>query len=68
MKQSTVKRFAGPQFKIGTLVRLKEEPFSGVIGKVGIVTKANHCYDGFVEVMVGSWRGSINKFSIEVIK
>jgi hypothetical protein len=65
MKQSSITRFRGPQFKIGSLVKLKGT--NGSNGKVGIITKANHCYDGFVEVMVGSWRGSINKFSIEVI-
>ena len=66
MKQSSVTRFRGPQFKIGSLVKLKGT--NGSNGKVGIVTKAIGCYDGFVEVMVGTWKGSINKFNIEVIK
>ena len=78
MKQSRVKRFQGPQFKVGDLVRMKNgEARSGQAqyyatdtnyGRVGIVTKAIGCYDGFVEVLIGTWKGSINKWNIEVIK
>ena len=67
MKQSSVTRFAGPQFKVGDLVRLTRSAHSKWNNKVGIVTKVIGCYDGFVEVMVGTWKGSINKFNIEVI-
>jgi len=51
------------KFKVGDLVRWKRPN-----RQVGIVTKVTGCYDGFVEVMVGTWKGSINVIMLEVIK
>ena len=54
------------KFKVGDLVRLKGR--NSPNRQVGIVTKVTGCYDGFVEVMVGTWKGSINVIMIEAIK
>ncbi len=57
------------QFKIGDLVRLKDrDEDSKWNNRVAIVTKTVGCYSGFVEVMIGTWKGSVNLRNLEVIK
>ena len=61
--------FNQSQFKIGDLVRLKNrDEDSKWNNKVAIVTKTIGCYSGFVEVMIGTWKGSVNWRNLEVIK
>jgi len=56
------------QFKIGDLVRMKgRDEDSQWNNRVGIVTKTIGCYSGFVEVMIGTWKGSVNWRNLEVI-
>ncbi len=56
------------QFKIGDLVRLKDRWDTKWNNSIGLVTKTIGCYGGFVEVMIGTWKGSVNLRNLEVIK
>jgi len=64
--------FNQSQFKIGDLVRTKDLSIRGDsdnnTAHVGIVTRTTGCFSGFVEVMIGTWKGSVNWRNLEVIK
>ena len=49
--------------KIGDLVGFRERQYK----QIGIVTSVTGCWNGYIEIMVGKWRGQIRTTRLKVI-
>ena len=49
--------------KIGDLVGFRERQYK----EIGIVTSVTGCWDGYIEVMIGKWKGQIRSTRLKVI-
>ena len=50
--------------KIGDLVGFREDHYK----EIGIVTSVTGCWKGYIEIMIGKWRGQIRSIRLKVIK
>ena len=53
----------GDQMKVGDLVGFKEDQYK----EIGIVTSVTGCHYGYIEIVIGKWRGQIRSDRLKVI-
>jgi len=49
--------------KVGDLVGFKEDKYK----EIGIVTSVTGCHYGYIEIVIGKWKGQIRSIRLKVI-